>query len=299
MIPPELGMLTKLVKLDLSDNVLTDLPLELEGLVAIRELNLAKNKIGVPNEKRDTLPLVVCKLKTLRNLTIDYNCIGAFPSAFLELDSLAELSFKNSWIAFNADIFMSGPFSLKKLNLFKTSLKDDNWVPLLGLSALEELNLGSCSIGRIPMDINRLSNLRILNLSENDLTYIPTTLMQLSQIKKDTTGYGGGLSLSYNSVCSPPFEMFEWLAIHSDWVCYNQFCEPGTCPGLVTAENYRESAYLQKRTKTGGRETHWYDITGRRALNMQEAKGAESAVGIYIRRNIQTKKGKTSLVILP
>lgn len=84
-LPPEIGLLTKLVTLDLAQNALETLPPSIKKLNRLQELNLSQNKLA-------HLPTCVSSLTKLKILLLDYNKIKELPGELCKLSQLEQLN---------------------------------------------------------------------------------------------------------------------------------------------------------------------------------------------------------------
>ena len=178
IIPPELGNLTNLETLDLSDNQLTGtIPTELGDLTNLEALNLTRNRLTGP------APPELGSLTNLSSLALGGNELsGSIP---LELGRLTRL--QNLYLWGNQ---LTGPIP-----------------PVLGhLTRLQQLQLSENHLtGPIPMELGNLTNLQVLYLWGNQLTGpIPLELSSLANLVK--------LSLSKNQLTGEIPSMLGTLA---------------------------------------------------------------------------------------
>jgi internalin A len=166
-LPPELGQLTHLRELFLSDNQLTQLPPELGQLTQLRELSLNRNQLT-------QLPPELGQLTQLQWLVLSVNQLTQLPP---ELGQLTQL---------------------QRLNLFNNQLTQ--LPPELGqLTQLRELYLSNNQLTQLPPELGQLTQLRELDLSDNQLTQLPPELGQLTQLQE--------LYLSNNQLTQLPPEL--------------------------------------------------------------------------------------------
>ena len=91
-LPPEIGSLYNLEKLDIRGNKLTTLPREFAGLLKLRTLLLDENRLA-------EFPLVVCELMNLQVLYLRKNKLSHLPSKIANLEDLAELDLSGNRIS--------------------------------------------------------------------------------------------------------------------------------------------------------------------------------------------------------
>ncbi|NTW54860.1 MAG: hypothetical protein HGB15_08930 [Chlorobaculum sp.] len=164
-LPELLGQLTQLQSLDLSNNKLMSLPESLGQLTHLRELNLLVNHLGV-------MPEVLRRLSQLETLYIWQNGIVELPDWIGELESLRILSV-------NGNDLKALPSTIGNLRGLKTLTlghKEGGGIPLAffpecitRLRALEELNLFACRIDDLPSSLVQLDQLKSLDLDQNPL----------------------------------------------------------------------------------------------------------------------------------
>ena len=134
-LPPEIGQLTALTDLGLSSNHLTALPPEIGQLTALTDLDLSSNHLTV-------LPPEIGQLTALQFLFLDSNHLTTLPPEICQL------------------------FVLRELNLCGNALTA--LPPKIGqLTTLRKLNLRNNDLIALPMGIRRLTNLQTLDLQGN------------------------------------------------------------------------------------------------------------------------------------
>ena len=212
VLPPELGQLSALKALDLSDQFLAQsqrytttveardpdakdnllsgtIPRELGSLTDLRVLNLAGNFLSGP------VPPELGNLPELRTLGLSHNFLtGSIPSELGKLAALGELNLSVNGLA--------GPIpatlgNLEQLGIFflqQNNLSGPIPTELHGLALLVELDVSNNLLsGEIPPELGRLGNLWSLNLWHNSLSgEIPPELGRLGNL--------GSLDLSHNSL---------------------------------------------------------------------------------------------------
>ena len=189
-IPPELGGLGHLQRLDLSSNVLLQgrLPSEFFDLTDLEYLTLSWTGLGGP------LPPAIGRLRSLESLNWQGSGLtGPIPG---ELGKLINLRFV--YLAAN---YLSGPLPPELGNLANLRVLDLTWnehtgpVPAeLGrLSWLEAAFLDRNHFtGSIPPELGDLTNLHMLSLEKNELSgAIPGTLRSLSRLSSLELGGNG------------------------------------------------------------------------------------------------------------
>ncbi|KAF9364067.1 hypothetical protein BGX34_002616 [Mortierella sp. NVP85] len=186
---PAIGALTKLESLDLTNNQLTELPQELSNLKSIRKLKLSKNKLT-------QLPAgILAEMPKMNELDISDNQLGCLFSGLgeladgLVLPALARLDARNSGMVRITDIDGIDDASKPKIE-FK-SLKDlllsQNDLSSLehltsGLPQLFFLDLRGNKFTTIPTGILELSTLRTLDMTSNDMEYVPAELSNMHDL---------------------------------------------------------------------------------------------------------------------
>lgn len=188
-IPPELGLLTHLQKLDLSQNDLGgEMPTTFGQLSGLKVANLSQNKIKgwLPNNLsflsrlealdlsinwfRYNLPAELGFLTSLRQLRLSHNSFsGTFPASLQHLTVLESLSLANNLLRGNLD-------NLAKLTSLQVIEFNDNrftgYIPesLGALANTRELNLSNNRLsGTVPPSLGKLYNATTFELQGNAL----------------------------------------------------------------------------------------------------------------------------------
>ncbi len=205
-LPPELGNLTKIVYLDLSNNQIAGtIPPELGNLESLESLNLDGNPLtgSIPSELGNltnlihlsiektqltgSIPPELGQLTNLVSLDLDDNQLtGAIPPELGNLTNLIHLSIERTQIGGSIPSELGQLSNLEFLGLFNNQLTGAIPPELGQLSNLIVLNLDRNELtGSIPPEIGNLSQLEYLNLSRNPLTgEIPPELGDLINLKQ-------------------------------------------------------------------------------------------------------------------
>ena len=202
-IPPELGSLTLLRVLDLSQNQLTgEIPPELGSLSHLRVLDLSQNRL------EGKIPPELGRLSGLEVLQLVANRLtGMIPQELGRLSHLEILRLSINRLTGPIPMELGNLSNLEFLSLHSNQLRGPIPAQLGHLSRLQSLHLGRNRLtGPIPPELGKLSQLWWLELDWNELTGpIPSDLLQLGQL--DTFLYSHNLGL-----CAPgTTEFIAWL----------------------------------------------------------------------------------------
>lgn len=201
-IPPEIGQLQQLQKLDLESGTFTQLPLEIGDLTNLKWLNLSFCK------SLTTLPLTIGRLTKLEHLNLAFTRFTQLPTQFSNLQNLKILNLQGCDFTAAPQIFQltnlerlsislpSIPAQiqnlqhLKRLTLFSiaTPLPDE----LGSLKKLEELTILYCSITTLPHTIGKLKKLKTLQILPQNLGFhLPPEVGELENLRRlDCAGMG-------------------------------------------------------------------------------------------------------------
>ncbi|KAJ3435776.1 hypothetical protein M0812_17815 [Anaeramoeba flamelloides] len=160
--------LGELTFFELGNNNLKKLPEELfVKLKKLRRLSIQKNCIT-------NLPETIYNIPQLWILNVINNPILEISSKIQQLQNLVELNFQSALLkTIPAELYLCQ--KLKKLNLCNNKLKD---LPkgISNLDKLSKLNLSLNKFETFPLEILKLFRLNILRISGNQLTAIPDTI---------------------------------------------------------------------------------------------------------------------------
>ncbi|KAG3011399.1 hypothetical protein PC128_g4631 [Phytophthora cactorum] len=163
-IPEIVFSMPHLTELNLKCNDISELPKEIDALVALQVLILSKNKIAV-------LPDSLTKLTKLRVLEVASNQLIALPECLGKLESLEVLRANRNEIAKLPDS-IGFCMKLQILNMYNNALTELG-KPVSILPALVELNVSNNQLTKLPNELLRWKNLRRLLLQVNNLELLP------------------------------------------------------------------------------------------------------------------------------
>ena len=261
-IPPKLGLLVNLNRLDLYSNQLTgEVPPELGQLVNLKQLSLSVNRLtgGIPPELR--------QLVNLSSLGLGSNQLdGSIPPELGQLVSLDQLDLYSNQLDGSIPPELGQLVNLSSLGLGSNQL-DGSIPPELGqLVSLDQLDL---TVTSIPPELGQLVNLSSLGLGSNQLDgSIPPELGQLVSLSS--------LGLGSNQLDgSIPPELgqlvnLEWLDLSN-----NQLTE-GIPPELGLLRNLKE-LLLGNNQLTGEIPRSFASLSNLRKLHLA---GNEGLLGI-------------------
>ncbi|MBS4169274.1 leucine-rich repeat domain-containing protein [Parachlamydia sp. AcF125] len=173
-LAPEIGLLSNLKALILTQNQLTVLPTTIGQLTRLVVLNLEGNQLRA-------LPPTIGYLSHLKELRAQGNQLTALPDTIGQLTQLeaADLT-RNQLVAL--------PPTIGRLSKLMWLCLGQNQLMALPasigqLTQLKWLKLGKNQLTGLPATIGQLTQLQILDLEENQLTALPTTIGQLTQLQ--------------------------------------------------------------------------------------------------------------------
>nr|DAD46080.1 TPA_asm: hypothetical protein HUJ06_004310 [Nelumbo nucifera] len=157
---------------------------ELKGLPSsICKLKSLENLILSGCSKLEKLPEKLGNMESLTELTVDGSGIRQLPYSILSLKKLKILSLEGCKVS-SDNLFHS--FFSSMLSPGK-SRPDSNLLPnsFSGLYSLSGLILSKCNLseGAIPNDIGSLQSLKVLDLSHNNFTSLPSSISHLSKLE--------------------------------------------------------------------------------------------------------------------
>ena len=173
-VPESLSELTWLEQLDLDQNQLKSIPESLGSLTRLRQLFLSDNQLK-------SIPESTGNLTWLESLYLDDNRLESIPES---LGSLAQLT----WLQMRHNRLESIPESLGSLVRLKSLALSHNQLKSIpesmgNLTRLESLDLNDNRLESIPESMGSLMRLKVLGLSHNQLKSIPESLGRLMRLE--------------------------------------------------------------------------------------------------------------------
>jgi internalin A len=217
-VPPEIGSITTLQTLDLSDNLITTLPPEIGSLTELQTLDVHDNQLT-------TLLPEIGFLTALRHLNLGPNRLTLLPP---QIESLVALEI----LELDENLFTSLPREIGSLTALRTLYLDRNQLsklpPEIGsLPALAELDLSCNTLASLPPDIGSLAALQVLYLNGNQLTRLRPEIGSLTALR--------ALYLDDNQLATLPPEIGSLTTLHTLDLRNNQLTTLPPDIGLLTA----------------------------------------------------------------
>jgi Leucine-rich repeat (LRR) protein len=165
--------LTNLTHLDLSYNILTELPVSIDNLTNLTHLDLSYNILT-------ELPVSIGNLTNLTHLHLNCNKLTEFPDSIGNLTNLTCLELGHNKLTELPDI-IGNLTNLTCLELGHNKLTE---LPdIIGnLTNLTELDLTTNKLTELPETISNLTNLTNLNVKFNNLQKLPETIGNLKNL---------------------------------------------------------------------------------------------------------------------
>ena len=180
----------------LNNNHIKQWPLSLVFFQSLDTLDLSCNKLSVVDES-------VCELVSLKHLILKENLLGDSNSLPKQLAKLTSLSVIN----LSGNQFATVPHQVLDMDSLKEIYLGSNQIVTLPksyekLHKLEVLYLGGNRIRCVPDELcTQLRNLTMLNLSNNQISYLPTRITKLNRLRC--------LSLHNNRLSTLPVELVK------------------------------------------------------------------------------------------
>ncbi len=166
-IPPEIGDIVQLKKIDFENNNLTgSIPSEIENLIHLEILNIRFNELTGP------IPPEIGNLVNLKEIDLDVNDInGHIPSNIGDLVNLTRISLAQNELTGPMPPGIINLVNLKEIDLGANDISGNIPSEIGNLINLTSINLGNNElIGSIPPGIDNLVNLTSFRLTDNQLT---------------------------------------------------------------------------------------------------------------------------------
>ncbi|XP_033231107.1 protein flightless-1 isoform X1 [Belonocnema kinseyi] len=228
-IPSELFHLEELTTLDISHNNLREVPEGLERARSLLNLNLSHNHIEVipntlfihltdllfldlSNNQLETLPPQTRRLANLQSLNLNHNPLGHF-----------QLRLVSNFVASSRQL--PSLMNLTTLQMRDTQRTLHN-IPsnLESLTNLQELDLSQNSLPRVPDALYSLPNLRRLNLSENEITELSSAIDMWQKLEN--------LNLCRNKLTALPISLCKVSSLRRLYLNDNQLDFKGIPSGI-------------------------------------------------------------------
>lgn len=190
-IPEWIGHFTHLEKMDMGYNLISKIPPEVGLLKNLRKLNLQFNV------RLSALPEQISQLTNLIKLNLGDNEFTEIPETVSKLPSLKKLLMHRNRIShLSKNIKLMT--SLEYLNLNRNKIKI---IPeeISHLSSLRELTINYNELEYIPHSLATLTQLVILSVAFNRLTRLPCSMEQMSEVTV--------LEISGNKISTIPEEL--------------------------------------------------------------------------------------------
>jgi Leucine-rich repeat (LRR) protein len=177
-----------LLDLDLSKNSITAIPSGIGSLANLQRLNLSANKI----DNIDAVSNGLFDLMTLQHLDLSQNNLDKIPNTICRLSSLTSLDVQHQDSGLRAFPPLCCFGQLRTVNLSRNKLKSFDVGNEVGSfdfgfqyssSPLVKLDLSDNELCSIPDDINELSDLEDLVLSNNKLQEVPSTCFGIATLR--------------------------------------------------------------------------------------------------------------------
>jgi internalin A len=170
--------------LDLSGKGMKKFPEELKNFTNLRELNLSGNCFV-------TIPAWIEKCEKLEVLKLEVACLESIPTQLANLEKLKELSLVGNKLE-EIDFDLNKLNKLEKLSLDVCFLKES---PILdSLTSLNTLLIADNFLTKLPIGIENLKNLEVLDISGNPFDSASFEIGKLIGLKKlrhlQVTGLG-------------------------------------------------------------------------------------------------------------
>ncbi|KAK3430611.1 hypothetical protein EUGRSUZ_E02513 [Eucalyptus grandis] len=193
-LPNSIGDLRKLRTMTLTNSSMVKLPKTIGGLESLLELDLTRTGIR-------KLPASIGNLKKLRNLSMVHAPIKKLPKEIGGLESLLVLNLSSTKITKDLPKAIWMLKNLKVLDAaYCKNMEGEIPSEIEGLSFLRRLELSNSKIRRLPTTMNKLSHLQELCLDEcYELEQLPKLPVSLKELKFSPHLFWTVLDLSYLS----------------------------------------------------------------------------------------------------
>jgi Leucine-rich repeat (LRR) protein len=180
-IPSEVFNLTNLQELNISQNNLSELK-GIEKLINLQILNIGMNDFEI-------FPLEITKLKNLKVLSIWWNKIKSFPQAFYEENRLIEQLDMTSMFEFDFENNLNQIHSfenLRQLNLGNNQTPNltIQFDKLTNLEVFGYIRQESVNLKKLCQDLASCKNLKTVHFSVNNISVLPEEILLLENLEE-------------------------------------------------------------------------------------------------------------------
>lgn len=168
--------------LNLSNQSLTQFPLEIIKFKNLHTLNISQNEL-------EDLPMEISQLTQLKILDVSSNHFQSFPKVILELRQLEDLNLTGKYrIEEDKILIQNIPNEISQLTHLKILNLSKQGIELLPQSIQQLNKLESLYLHGNQLDISSvihisgLTNLKILDLSANDIEVLPLSFVDLQNL---------------------------------------------------------------------------------------------------------------------
>ena len=162
---PNIRLLIQMTELDLAGNFLEELPESFGLLTRLKKLRLSHNSIS-------RLPNSFGNLESLCFLYLEQNCLSDLPESFGSLPNLTQVNLSTNNLT-TIPKALRNCNQMECINLGSNYLKFDREKFPSEWRALEILSLEGCRLKELSQSIDQLTNLKALVLKDNDLRALP------------------------------------------------------------------------------------------------------------------------------
>lgn len=172
--PDTIDNLLNLKSLDLSHNAITEIPECISRLQNLRSLNLSNNQIN----RIDT---AVCRLSELQYLFLYANPLIELPHCIGNLSQLKELNLYQTHLPESTlnDLKAQLPNTTIKTQPLPYQFYNTDDAARVPEEVVVQLHLANLQLRRLPPEVYRYPNLKLLDVSKNQLTEIDEQIRQL------------------------------------------------------------------------------------------------------------------------
>lgn len=175
-IPDWFFQFKKLEHLSLKNNSLKELPTTVFTLESLKSLNLADNQI------KDLGSHFFSNLLDIEKVDISYNQLSTIPAERISYPKCKIINLKGNKLQ-KFPVALSDAVTLEKLDLSENKINSIDDEAFDKLENLIELDLSFNELQYLPTSIGKLRNLKKLNLSGNKISFLPREFENLTSLE--------------------------------------------------------------------------------------------------------------------